>query len=507
MIPTIALLIWPVITIVLCASLGPARGLIWGTIAGYLFLPEIVSLDMPGLPSYNKYTAIALSGLLGVMLFNRPQTRDEKTSQNRSLGVLMVILGITILITPLITVLDNRFPIPTGPIMRQSLGLRDAVRMVSDLLFALVPFFVARRVLTTGEHHKDIMVALVSLGVVYALLALFEVRMSPQLNQWVYGYFPHTWLQHVRGGFRPLVFLEHGLWLGFFLFTAVIAAFALARHLKNEMRIYALLVGAFIFCVLLISRNLGALMLALMFSPVVLALTLRTQVWVAVTVAAIFLSYPFLRSNNIIPVDRFADAVATVNFERSRSFRYRMNNEDVLLARAGEKPLFGWGIWARAQIFDERGRMTSVTDGIWVIVLGERGWIGYLSFFGLLTFPLFFLRGTSRRKPLSPATTGLAIISAGNLIYMIPNATLSPVNMLIFGALAGFAQFDSSTDTSSKTAAEDDGSTQRRVRYSRFGPDGKTTEDLPLRRPHARPLSKGHGRQVSGMKRGSTSSE
>ena len=46
----------------------------------------------------------------------------------------------------------------------------------------------------------------------------------------VYGFFPHSWLQHVRGGgFRPIVFMNHGLVLGIFLSMAVVASAIMVR--------------------------------------------------------------------------------------------------------------------------------------------------------------------------------------------------------------------------------------------------------------------------------------
>ncbi len=485
MMATIALAIWPLVSIGLFAALGTARGLIWSVLVGYLFLPEAFGFDLPGLPPYDKYSSISISALLGVFLFGRNNT-DDPIVGDRRLRWLLLGLAAVVVITPFFTMLDNRYSIPTGLTTRKALGLRDVVAMVSEVVFGLIPFFLARRFLYTEKHHTSVLIAAMALGIVYAFLALFEIRMSPQLNRWIYGYFPHSWVQHLRGGFRPLVFLEHGLWLGFFLFTASVSAFALSRQKQAEWKAAALLSGAFIFGVLLISRNLGASMLALIFIPVVLMLTVRLQAWVAVMVAVLFLSYPFLRQAELVPINQFADAVAEYSPNRARSFQYRMNNEDELLARAAEKPVFGWGIWARAQLFNERGIMVSVADGIWIIFLGERGWVGYLSFFGLLTIPIFYLGRAARRKRLSPATCGVAAVAAGNLIYMIPNATLSPVNMLFFGALAGFVQFDSRKTAAAETAEGDDEPTHRKVRYTRFEPGKTQTDDLPLRR---RPMS------------------
>src|SRR5439155_21163091 len=49
-------------------------------------------------------------------------------------------------------------------------------------------------------------------GLVYVPLCWFEVRMSPQLHVWVYGVRHHAFVQQMRdGGYRPMVFMQHGL--------------------------------------------------------------------------------------------------------------------------------------------------------------------------------------------------------------------------------------------------------------------------------------------------------
>ena len=81
---------------------------------------------------------------------------------------------------------------------------------------------------------------LVVAGLIYSLPMLFEVRMSPQLHTWIYGYFPHSFGQQMRdGGFRPVVFIGHGLGVAFFVMTTVVAAAAFWRtgtHLFNCQR-------------------------------------------------------------------------------------------------------------------------------------------------------------------------------------------------------------------------------------------------------------------------------
>lgn len=64
---------------------------------------------------------------------------------------------------------------------------------------------------------------------------LYEVRLSPQLHRIFYGYFPHSFAQQVRGGgFRPVVFLQHGLWVAFFAMMMTVVTFALWCQNKQK---------------------------------------------------------------------------------------------------------------------------------------------------------------------------------------------------------------------------------------------------------------------------------
>ena len=290
--------------------------------------------------------------------------------------------------------------------------------------------------------------------------------MSPQLNLWVYGYFPHNWLQHVRGGgFRPLVFLRHGLWLGFFLFTVFIAALALTRDREMKGRALLPFLAAWMLLVIFLSRNLGPTMLALVFAPVILFLPFKLHARIASVLACVLLIYPALHDMMDVPMTRFLDFVATISEKRVQSFQTRLDNESELLARANEKPIFGWGGWARLRIYDEFGRDTSLVDGAWIVQMGRHGWAGYLGFFGMLALPMLFVQRAARRKPISPAIAGMLIMMAANFIYLIPNSTLNPIAMLMLGALAAFAQYDPVGKKVEDEAPEPVGTS----RYTRFG--------------------------------------
>ena len=78
--------------------------------------------------------------------------------------------------------------------------------------------------------------------------------------------------------------------------------------------------------------------------------------------------------------------VSLVSDDRARSLEFRFINEDRLLGRASERPLAGWGRFGRNRVYDEEGGYdVSVTDGRWIIVLGQFGILGFIAEFGLLT--------------------------------------------------------------------------------------------------------------------------
>ena len=92
---------------------------------------------------------------------------------------------------------------------------------------------------------------------------LFEVRMSPQLHYWIYGYHASEFAQAMReGGFRPMVFMGHGLPMAFFAMTTAVAAAALWRTQTSVYRLPPAGVTAYLSGVLVLCKTLGALIYA-----------------------------------------------------------------------------------------------------------------------------------------------------------------------------------------------------------------------------------------------------
>ena len=466
--PTVALFLWPVVTAVLFKTLAFRPAVIWSLLAGYLLLPERFAIDLPAVPPIDKTSILALSVGLAVLMSGSDDERSGKRADRMEyprVSTLIVGFFVLLLMTSVATVWTNQQPLSYGPLVVPATRPWDLVSNISALVFIVIPYFVGRAYLARPMDHRLLLHALVAAGLAYSLLMLIEIRLSPQLHKWVYGYHQHSFAQHVRDGYRPKVFLDHGLSVGLFVFTVVIAAGALYRSADPKSRSRWLIAALWMFAILSISENLGAFALGCLFLPI-LWLNRLWQARIAAAVGIIFLLYPVARQANLVPIDWIETQAIKVSEDRAASFMTRIRNEGELLERAGEKPLVGWGGWGRNRIYDDFGNDLSVTDGLWIIQLGTNGWLGYIGFFGLLTLPVLLLPRRARDGPLPAETVAMSLILAGNFIYLIPNSTLSPVAWLMAGALVGYVQAPSTVRKSETVTQE----RRRPVRYSRFEP-------------------------------------
>ncbi|MES2144555.1 MAG: hypothetical protein V4516_09360 [Pseudomonadota bacterium] len=452
---------WPLVVVLLFWKLSVPRALVISILGGYLFLPEQTGIDLPILPMLDKTLIPSLAaGIMCLVMSRRRAARPGMTGwpvppgpapaapgtplrTNRG-RLLFRLLFVLLFLTPVLTVLQNSDPIFVGPLVLPGLRPYDMGAIIMGLGVTFLPFLLAQRFLARPEDQVMLLRAFVIAALVYSLLGLYEVRMSPQLNNMIYGFFPSSFLQHIRaGGFRPIVFLPHGLWVGIFLAMSIVAATTMAlwsrRHGGGGLSAFGWFATVlWLLLALFLTKAVGALSLTLIFVPLLILVGVQGQLLCAMIVAGVTLFYPLLRGAGWIPIDTVYEVALSFSQERAESLKYRLDNEDDLLERAAEKPLAGWGSWGRNQIYDPwSGRQTSVTDGAWIIMIGVFGWVGYIAHFGLLTAPLFLL-GISRRKlGLSLESSGLAMVLAINLIDLIPNGTLTPLTYLVAGALAG----------------------------------------------------------------------
>jgi hypothetical protein len=153
-------------------------------------------------------------------------------------------------------------------------------------------------------------------------------------------------------------------------------------------------------------------------------------------------SYVMTRAVGVFPTQPFVSVAATVSDARAQSLEFRFDNEDILIQRAMEQPVFGWGGWGRSRVYDRHGKDISVTDGLWIIALGKNGTVGLVSLLLVFTLPCMLL---ARRLPATAwagsecaaaaVTAAVVLMTAMNAL---PNAPNDPVTAAMAGGLCGF---------------------------------------------------------------------
>lgn len=434
-----ALLAWPLVAVWLYRTYPIGRATIWTILGGFLLLPVGTEFKFEMIPAFDKGSIPNLAALLGCILVAR---RLPRLGYGLGLAEVLILM---LLVGPFITSSLNTDDISAGRFVFSGVGYYDALSAVASQFLAFIPFILARQFLREASDTTDILRALTIAGLAYSLPILFEFRMSPQLHTWTYGYFPSAWIQQVRdGGFRPVVFIGHGLGLAFFFTTTVVASAALWRMRTRITRFPPVGLTAYLGGVLVLCKSLGPVIYSAVLVPLIRWATLRTQLRLAVVLVCISLAYPTLRTIDLVPTSFLLDTAESISEERAKSLQTRFQNEQVLLDHASKRVWFGWGRFGRNRAIDpDSVDFRIITDGYWVILVGVFGLVGFVSVFGLLALSVFRARSALRfADPNSDgiALAALALIVAVNMIDLLPNASLTPWTWLMAGALLGRAE-------------------------------------------------------------------
>jgi hypothetical protein len=282
---------------------------------------------------------------------------------------------------------------------------------------------------------------------VYVPLCLWEIRMSPQLHADVYGFRQHDWTQTQRlGGYRPMVFLQHGLMVGLWMGAAALVGVALWMN-GRVRRLWgmplALLVPALL-ATTVPCKSFGATALVLIG---VLALatmrTLRTSLPM-VLLLCLSATYVVLRTAGRWSGSELTELVSQVSPERASSLAFRLEAEERLRSKALERPVLGWGGWGRSFVRlddDPLQRDMVITDSLWILVFGKHGAVGLASLLLLFLVPVLALwRVCPPRLWASPGAAlpwALALVLTVYALDNLVNAMENPVYLLIAGGLCG----------------------------------------------------------------------
>jgi len=406
-------------------------------LAGQMFLPNRVVFDLPILPPIGKMVLSSTVPLLA--LASTPAGLGLGTKgffRGPAIFIWVSVLG------QLGTVRANPDALDFGPKHIVGLTLQDGVAFAL-LYFGTTgtAFYLGRALVRAVGDLKQLLEAILIMGLLQLPIVLIELRMSPQVHKWVYGFSVIGFANVVRGeGYKPVGFLLGGLAMAIFLFAAAAGAMALSRAGVRVWRFRAGTLLVPLWVVLAVSKNLGANVFAV---AAYLASRFLTWTWtlrVAMILVLASYSYPYARSAGYVDVYKFTDWVAEKTPERAASLAFRFVNEDQMLARAFLRPAFGWGGYGRNKIFNDRGESSTVMDGAWIITLGQQGIVGLVGLFGLIGMPVF---GWNKRLRQASAddrkfVAGVVLLHAFLLVDLLPNGYFLTLPAFVAGGLTGF---------------------------------------------------------------------
>ncbi len=431
-----ALILWVPIALVTFQRIrDPVRATAWLMLGAIMFLPEWISFDPPLLPPFDKNSLASIWVLLGCWLKAREKILAAKPLRGIDLLFVFACCGL------IGTSLTNTDPLFFGPTYIQELAVYDAfAQAVKDSLSIYVPFFVGRAMFRGSNDLRTFLHVFVTAGIVYGALCLFEMRFSPQLHRWAYGFHQMDFGMAIRmGGYRPMVFMLTGLAVAMFMLSTALAAVVLHRAGEIKTRVPIGLTIVFFLC-----KSTGSWVYAFITIPLI-AFRKKTGVRLAVALACLVITFPILRAADYFPTDDLVEmAERYTDEERALSLWGRFYNEDELLERARERIWFGWGGYGRSRIWDPvTGDDLSVTDGAWIIDLGARGAVGFASLYLMLVIPIFMAwRGLAKIPDVRDRrmVAALALIVALNATDLLPNGQFSYYPFFYAGILAGVMQ-------------------------------------------------------------------
>lgn len=416
------------LAVLLFAVLSPVRAVVGGFMIGYLFLPQEL-IKMPGvLPDYDRMTATVLGVLAGACVFDL----DRLLSFRPRWIDLPAMVWCT---SPFFTSLSN------------DLGPYEGLSSILDQLLNFgFPYLLARVYCSDAVGLRTLIGGLILGTLLYVPLCLYEVRMSPQLHRIVYGAHQHRFAQTYRlGGWRPTVFLQHGLAVGMWMCMGALIAWwtTISGSFRRWESILFPAVGVLGLTALLV-KSLGALFLMLLGAlALFLSRTLGVR-WLVVVLTCVPPLYYSVRISGTWTGDGLVTSIRTnISPERAQSVAFRLENEHLLIDRALLRPALGWGRWGRSGLYSDTGKKLTTADGRWILAFGRYGYVGLLSLTLVFLLPAWLWLSSVPppllgRHDLAPAT-GLGVLLSLYAIDSLLNAMPNPFMPMAAGSLGGFA--------------------------------------------------------------------
>lgn len=412
----------------LVITLRGIRGVMAAIVIGWLFLPPSRGINLPGLPVFTKEFSVAYGVLLGVAMSDAAKLLSFKPK----------LLDIPMLIWILA-------PFPSSVV--NGLGAYDGLSAIYFNIFTFgVPYLLGRVYIRTPNDVKVVAIWFVYAGLIAVPMALWESRMSPHLNKSIYGYEVAKFHMAKRlGGYRPMLFMRHGLEVGLWMATSSAVALWLwitsAKQVRLFNHAFPPFAGVVLFATVM-SRSLGALIL--LAGTTCTALFVRTTGMRIALIALVLVPsvYLSIRITNIWSPTQITSIIRSFDAERANSLEARLEQELDIAQHALQKPIFGWGGNNRFRPIDEHGDFTPV-DGMTTISFGKTGLVGLVAFLAMTSVPsllmILRIKGRQITTPIWAPSIGIMLGIAIFSIDMMFNAFYTPLHIIGIGVLASVA--------------------------------------------------------------------
>lgn len=434
----LVILAWPLVALYLFASKPVSKAVLWTILGALLLLPNGVAIKLDMIPALDKNSVPNVCVFVGcwALASHRDSFRGFRLTE---------LLAAVLIFSPFLTSIYNSDTVVIGPTVLPGVGVYDAISAILAQVLFFLSFFVGRRFLSDAKDTENCLRALVIVSLIYSLPMLFEVRMSPQLAEWIYGFRASSFVTEMRyGGYRPVVFMKNGIATAFFTATAFLASIAFLRARVKILRVSELAVTSYLGLIVILCKSAGALAYSIILGFLIRLISPKAQVRLAVVLAAIVILYPLLRTFDFFPTRMLVDTAAEFSETRADSLRFRFDQEEALLEHASQRILLGWGRYGRNRVYsEETGADVSVTDSLWIQTIGQFGLVGFVAQFGLLTLPVFWLAFAYKQVPPSNERiflAALALIVALTAVEQLINNSINSWTLLLSGSLLGRAQ-------------------------------------------------------------------
>lgn len=419
---------WIPVVILLFKKLESRIATATAFVAGTMFLP-VAAFTLFGFRDHSKVTVICIGVLLGTYIYDR-----ERFSKFQ-----MQVIDIPVLMwgfAPMFSSLAN------------GLGFYDGLSqtMYQVIVWGL-PYYIARIYFSDIDSMKILAVAIFIGTIVYIPLCWFELIMSPQLHRLTYGFHQSNFLQTLRdgGGFRPMVYMDHGLMVAMWMILGVFLGIWLffSRMLPEKILFIPSkwLLLSLIFTSIMM-KSVGAIVLLLIGLGVLYLSQKMKSIVLVVIMLCVPLMYIYTRSTGIWDGRNLSGYVAEkFSPTRAQSLQFRFDNETILIDKAMQGTFFGWGGYGRSRVFSKSGKDISVTDGLWIITLGQNGIYGLVMMIVTIQLPvMLFLRqfdpGQWKSRELAIPAVMILFLSVW-MIDNLLNGMINPIYMLFNGGVNG----------------------------------------------------------------------